>query len=146
MDEPDDSEGLLSRPIEVSIKPWQILAALGAGSFILYLLLKKKDEPAPTPTPAQQAKPSQPAAPQAKPPGEAGTSGYVLLGEQDEPLYEGHPLVGNAREYAKSGWTVFKVPTGNENVMRNRQRFDVQAIYAAPPGRRIPRRAERVEF
>jgi hypothetical protein len=143
----EEEPGFLNRPIEVSVKPWQVLAALGAGGFILYLILKKKDEPIDAAAPAQPALPVQPASPpQSKPAGATGTSGFVLLGEQDEPLYEGHPLVGSAREYTQNGWTVFKVPTGHENVMKNRQRFDVQAVYAAPPGHRIPRRAERVEL
>lgn len=135
-----DIEGFLDEPIaEVKIKPWHILAILGVGGIAAYFLLRKKDAPAPTPAPALPA-------PAAKPTGTSGLGDCVALGQQEEPLYEGAPLVNEARQYVEQGWTVFKMPTGQQNVMNNRERFDIQKVYAAPPGRRIPSRAERVEF
>lgn len=135
----DDIEGFLDEPImEVKIKPWHILALLGIGGLAAYFIFRKKDAPAPAalPTPA----------PATKPAGASGLGDCVALGQQEEPLYEGAPLVDEARQYVEQGWTVFRIPTGQQNVMNNRERFDIQKVYAAPPGRRIPPRAERVEF
>lgn len=142
--EDTDDDGFLSRPVE--LKAWHILTALGVGGLVLYIALSKKEEP--KPAPASAGPPPQP--PQQLPP--TGTNGmnglasmgYAHLGEQTEPLYDGHPMVDDVRQYVQKGWTVFKIPTGHENVMRNRERFEVNQIYAAPPGAPIPRGAEKV--
>lgn len=142
-----DGDGFLNETLaEVKIKPWHILALLGVGGLVAYLLFKKKDDsaaPAASPAPSPQMKPEEATA------GLGGTrrgGGYVALGEQDEPLYDGHPIVEAAQKYSRQGWSVFKMPTGYENVMKNRQRFPVNKIFAAPPGRPIPEGAERIKM
>jgi hypothetical protein len=136
----EDRESFLNRPV-MELKAWHILAALGAGGLLLYLITKKET--------AAPAAPQAPQIPQTPPPpaaapGTHGLGGYASLGEQTEPLYDGHPMVDEVRRYAQKGWTVFKVPTGHQNVMRNRERFDVHDVYAAPPGHPIPQGAEKV--
>jgi hypothetical protein len=134
----DDIESFLDEPVaEVKIKPWHILAILGVGGVAAYFLLRKSEPAAPA-LPAPK--------PAAKPTGTSGLGDFAALGEQTEPLYEGAALVDKAREYVGQGWTVFKLPTGQQNVMNNRERFDIQKVYAAPPGRRLPPHAERIEF
>lgn len=136
----EDREGFLNRPV-MELKAWHILAGLGGVGLLLYLITKKE-----TPTPTQQMPQLPPQAPPtpAAPQGTQGLGGYACLGEQTEPLYDGHPMVDEVRRYAQKGWTVFKVPTGHQNVMRNRERFDVHEVYAAPPGQPVPRGAEKV--
>ena len=129
-----DLDGDFDEPIaEIKIKPWHILALLGIGGIAAYFLLRKKDEPEQAPPPSPKT-------------GASGLSEFAALGEQTEPLYDGNPLVDKARVFAQKGWTVFKIPTGQENVMQNRERFPVHIIYAAPPGRPIPAKAIRVQI
>jgi hypothetical protein len=135
----EDREGFLNRPV-MELRAWHILAALGAGGLLLYLITKKETS-APGPQ-VPQIPPSAP--PPAASPGTQGFAGYASLGEQTEPLYDGHPMVDEVRRYAQKGWTVFKVPNGQQNVMRNRERFDVYEVYAAPPGQPVPRGSEKV--
>lgn len=124
-----DLKGFIDEPlteVHFQVRPWHILVALGAGGIVAWLLLRKKPEA-----------PQEPV----KAPGASGLDGYTALGEQIEPLYDGNPIVDRARGFVRKGWTVFKVPTGHENVMPNRERFPVHIVYAAPPGRPLPERA-----
>ena len=128
-----ETERFLDKPIaEVKIKTWHLLALLGGVGIVAWLIFRKKAEP-------DKGTQSSPAGG-----GTAGFESFAALGEQIEPLYDGNPLVDKVRAYAQKGWTVFKVPTGQENVMSNRERFPVHVVYAAPPGVSIPARAIRV--
>lgn len=131
-------DGFLDEPVaEVSIKPWHIIALLGVGGLAAYFLLRKKEVPVATPpAPKNEASPAT----------TSGLGDFADLGEQVEPLYDGHPIVDTARGYADEGWTVFKMPTGHENVMNNRERFQIHKIFAAPPGRRLPSKAIKVSL
>jgi len=131
-----DLDGFLNEPlteVQFQVKPWHLLVLLGVvGAIAAYFIFRKKPEP---------QKPSPGAAP-----GASGLGDFTALGEQTEPLYDGNPLVDKARAYSQQGWTVFKVPTGQENVMSNRERFPVHIVYAAPPGRAVPEQGIPVAF
>ena len=131
-----DVEGFLDEPVaEVKIKPWHILALLGVGGIVAYFIFRDKLAP-------HKEKPAP--APAAPPATTSGLSGYASLGDQNEPVFEGDTLLTEVRKYSDQGWTVFKIPTGEENVMKNRERFEVHKVFAAPPGRPIPKNAERI--